>query len=54
MMSRQIILAANGAGKAQIVHRALRGPITAQVPASVLRLHPFAEAILDPAAAAML
>ena len=54
MMSRKIILAANGANKAEIIFKALRGKITPEIPASVLQLHPFTEVILDPAAAAML
>ncbi|MCR4577249.1 MAG: glucosamine-6-phosphate deaminase [Clostridiales bacterium] len=54
MMSRKIILAANGANKAEIVRKALRGKISPEVPASVLQLHPFTEVILDPAAASML
>ena len=52
MMSRNILLVANGAHKRQIVKQALLGPVTEQVPASVLQLHPFAEAILDPEAGA--
>jgi glucosamine-6-phosphate deaminase len=51
MMSRRVILAANGSNKTEIVHKALYGPVTTEVPASVLQLHPFAEAILDPDAA---
>ena len=52
MWSKKIILAANGKGKAEIVERALFGPVTQEVPASVLQLHPDCEAILDPEAAA--
>jgi glucosamine-6-phosphate deaminase len=51
MHSRKIVLAANGARKARIISAALTGPITPEVPASVLQLHPDCEAILDPAAA---
>ena len=54
MMSRKIILAANGVNKAEIIFKALREKITPEIPASVLQLHPFTEVILDPAAAAML
>ena len=54
MMSRSIILAANGSNKAEIIYKALRGPVCPEVPASVLQLHPFCETILDPDAAAML
>lgn len=54
MQSRRIVLAANGAHKARIVQAAFQGPVTPEVPASVLQLHPFCEVILDPAAAARL
>ena len=53
MMSRSVILAANGPGKTEIVYKALRGPVSPEVPASVLQLHPFCETILDPEAAEM-
>jgi glucosamine-6-phosphate deaminase len=51
MQSRKIVLAANGSHKARIIAAALNGPITPNVPASVLQLHPDCEVILDPAAA---
>jgi glucosamine-6-phosphate deaminase len=51
MQSRKIVLAANGEHKARIIAAALHGPITPDVPASVLQLHPDCEVILDPAAA---
>ena len=54
MMSRRIVLAANGSGKAEIIFKALRGSVCPEVPASVLQLHPFAETILDPEAAVLL
>jgi glucosamine-6-phosphate deaminase len=54
MRSRRILLAANGAHKASIIKAALTGPVTEDVPASVLQLHPDCEVVLDPAAAALL
>ena len=54
MQSRKIVLAANGSHKARIIANALNGPITPNVPASVLQLHPDCEVILDPAAAEFL
>ena len=51
MDSRKIVLAANGSRKAGIVAAALTGPVTPDMPASVLQLHPDCEFILDPAAA---
>lgn len=51
MQCRRLVLAANGENKAEAVERMVTGPVTEQVPASVLRLHPDCEVILDPAAA---
>jgi glucosamine-6-phosphate deaminase len=52
MQSRSIILMASGKAKADIVAKALTGPITPRVPASVLQLHPQLTVILDRQAAA--
>jgi glucosamine-6-phosphate deaminase len=51
MHSKKIILAANGARKAQIVRDAMYGQITEEIPASILQLHPNCEVILDADAA---
>lgn len=51
MSSRKIILAAKGEHKAEIVANALLGPVTTDLPASILQLHPDCEVLLDPAAA---
>lgn len=40
MQAKRILLIANGADKKDIVEKALYGPITPQVPASILQLHP--------------
>lgn len=40
MQARSIMLLSSGPSKAQILHQSLTGPITPQVPASVLQLHP--------------
>jgi glucosamine-6-phosphate deaminase len=45
--SRHILLLASGKAKADIVRRALQGPITESVPASALQTHPNVIAILD-------
>jgi glucosamine-6-phosphate deaminase len=47
-----VLLLANGAAKAGIVARALRGPISADCPASFLQEHPDVTVVLDEAAAA--
>lgn len=54
MAARKILLIATGADKADILYRSLRGPITPQVPASILQLHPDVTVICDDAAAALL
>lgn len=54
MQSRRIILAAKGAGKAEIVRRAVEGPVTEAIPASVLQLHPNCTVLLDKEAAELL
>lgn len=51
LRARQVVLVAAGASKARIVRRALTGPVTTRVPASLLQLHPDAIAVLDRAAA---
>lgn len=54
MHARRIVLVAKGSNKAAIVKEMLQGPVTTQVPASVLQLHPRCEFLLDSAAAARL
>lgn len=54
MAAEQVILIANGAHKADIIQKALTGPVTSAVPASVLQRHPNCYAVLDEAAAAKL
>jgi glucosamine-6-phosphate deaminase len=48
--ARRIVLLASGASKAGVVARALYGPVSETVPASVLQKHPNVIAILDEAA----
>jgi len=52
--ARRIILLANKANKADAVAAAVEGPITAQVPASALQLHPNVIFIVDKEAASKL
>jgi len=54
MAARRILLLASGPSKAEPVRGMVRGPITPELPASVLQLHPDAIVILDEAAAALL
>ena len=45
--AREVLLLATGRSKARIVARALRGPITTRVPASLLQVHPNVSVCLD-------
>ena len=54
MQARRIVLVAKGANKAAIVRQMLRGPVTTDVPASVLQQHPCCEFLLDSLAASAL
>jgi glucosamine-6-phosphate deaminase len=54
MHTRSLILIAKGAHKAEIVQKAVQGPVTTDIPASVIQLHPDCEVLLDPAAASLL
>lgn len=54
LKARRILLVANGAGKANAIAAALEGPITPQVPASALQLHPDVTVIVDKDAASLL
>ena len=47
MEARDIILLANGSKKADIVAEAIEGPITAQVTASILQMHPEVTVLVD-------
>lgn len=40
MRAKKILLVANGEAKEEILDRALNGPITPKIPASILQLHP--------------
>ena len=54
MNARSIILMAIGSSKAEIVKKFIQGPVTTEVPASILQLHPSVEIYLDEKAAALL
>ena len=54
MNARSIILMAIGRGKADIIRQTVLGPVTEEVPASVLQLHPDVEIYLDHEAASLL
>jgi glucosamine-6-phosphate deaminase len=54
LKSRALILIATGQRKAGCIERAVRGPVTTQLPASFLQLHHSVELYLDAAAASAL
>lgn len=54
MHARKIILLASGKEKADIIEKMVNAPITPDVPASILQLHPDVTLILDKEAAAKL
>ena len=54
MQAKKIVVAVSGQGKASIVKEAFFGPITPQVPASVLQLHSDVTVVGDEAAFSML
>jgi glucosamine-6-phosphate deaminase len=51
MHTRKLILIAKGVHKAEIIEKAVLGPVTTDIPASVVQLHPNCEILLDSAAA---
>lgn len=51
LKTRTVMLVVRGAEKADIVHRALTGPITTALPASLLQTHPNLIVLLDEGAA---
>jgi glucosamine-6-phosphate deaminase len=50
MQARRVVMVVSGAGKADIVKRAFTGPVTPEVPASILQLHPDFTLVADEAA----
>ncbi len=54
LRARELLLLAVGAAKASVIARALEGPLSASVPASVIQLHPRSLVIVDEAAASEL
>ncbi len=54
MAARKVLMVVTGKDKAQILKDSFFGPITPQVPASILQLHPDVTVICDEAAASLL
>ena len=51
MQARKVLMIANGANKADIIKQAFFGPVTPEVPASILQMHPDFVLVLDAEAA---
>lgn len=47
MKAKKILLVVNGSNKAEILEKSLFGPVTPQIPASILQLHPDVTVIAD-------
>ncbi|ARP50823.1 glucosamine-6-phosphate deaminase [Caproicibacterium lactatifermentans] len=47
MQAKKILLVANGPKKADVLEKALFGPVTPEVPASILQLHPDVTVVAD-------
>jgi glucosamine-6-phosphate deaminase len=54
LKAKMILLVVRGADKAEIVHKALTGPITTECPASLLQTHPHVVVLLDSASGRLL
>jgi glucosamine-6-phosphate deaminase len=54
MHTRKLILIVKGKHKADILAKAIRGPVTTDIPASVVQLHPNCEILMDADAASHL
>ena len=50
MLAKKILIIASGANKAEIIARAFLGPVTPEVPASILQMHPDVTLVADEAA----
>ncbi|MDF2943741.1 MAG: glucosamine-6-phosphate isomerase [Herbinix sp.] len=50
MLAKKILLVVSGEEKADILHKALTGPVTPTLPASILQLHPDLTVVADEAA----
>lgn len=54
LSAREVVLIATGRAKARIIARALHGPVTTRVPASLLQVHPNVTVVVDRDAASQL
>lgn len=50
MQAKKLLIIANGEEKSDILEKALFGPITPEIPASIIQLHPNLTVVADTAA----
>jgi glucosamine-6-phosphate deaminase len=50
MNARKVLLIASGVDKAEIIKKSFFGPVTPEVPASILQMHPDFTLVADEAA----
>jgi len=54
MAAKALLVVASGEHKAEVVQHVINGPITEDIPATIVRLHPYVTIIIDQAAAKLL
>ena len=54
MMAKKILLVASGHQKSEVIRQVVQGPVTEDVPATVVRLHPEVVVVVDKKAASLL
>lgn len=54
MQARKVLLVANGANKAEAIKKSFFGPVTPEVPGSILQMHPDCTVVVDEEAASLL
>jgi glucosamine-6-phosphate deaminase len=54
MNARKVLLIASGADKAEIIKKSFFGPVTPEIPASILQMHPDFTLVADEAALSLI
>lgn len=54
MQARKVLLVANGANKAEAIKKSFFGPVTPEVPGSILQMHPDCTVVVDEEAASLI
>lgn len=53
MQAKKLVIIVSGGDKADILHRVVHGPVTPEIPGSIIQLHPDATIVADAAALAL-